>query len=428
MPDTTKTKLLLISLRDPFLDNDRVMPPLGIMSLHAYALQNGIDSTIENNFDINGIEKYHEFTHFGISCMTPEKKDAYAILHSVKKIFPKKIVIIGGPHARHYPDDCLKEPFDYVVTGDGEIALMSILSGAQGLTRVLDMPISQEEMNKMPLPYREPRFLNQYNYYIQGIKATTVLTGKGCPMSCRFCEDARTKVRLYTSENVGRQIVQAKEAGYKGIMFFDDIFTVSIKRVSELAGEIAKHNVIYRCFGHATSMSDDMAKSLADSGCIETGFGAESGSQKILNIVNKKTTVAQNYKFVEICNRHLIKVKAFIVVGLPGENWETIEETQRFLDFLTSKRFVNSLGKEVSNDFDATIYFPYKGTQIRDSIDQKKNEFDLCFTNDPDSFNGFYKGKDGEAETTIRTSALSSNDIKTIQKDLLLKFKKNVIC
>lgn len=428
MPDTTKTKLLLISLRDPFLDNDRVMPPLGIMSLHAYLLQGGIDSTIENNFDVDNLEKYREFTHFGISCMTPQKKQAYAILNFVKKTFPGKIVIIGGPHATYYPGDCVKQPFDYVVTGDGEIALMSIVSGAQGLDRVLDMPVSQVEMNKMPLPYREPRFLNQYNFFVQGIRSTTVLTGKGCPMSCSFCEDAKTRVRLYTSENVGRQIVQAKEADYEGIMFFDDIFTVSLKRVFELAGEIAKHNIVYRCFGHAKNMSDDMAKSLAGSGCIETGFGAESGSQKILDIVNKKTTVAQNYEYVEICNRHLIKVKAFIVVGLPGENWKTIEETQRFLDFLTSKRFLNRFGKEVSNDFDAVIYFPYKGTLIRDSIDQNKSEFDLYFTSDPDSFNGFYKGKDGEAETTIRTSSLSGKDIKNIQTELLLKFKKKVLC
>jgi len=428
MSNKIKTKLLLISLRDPFLDNDRVMPPLGIMSLHSCVFQSGIDSTIENNFDVDNLEKYREFTHFGISCMTPQKKQAYAILHSVKKTFPKKTVIIGGPHATHYPDDCVKQPFDYVVTGDGEIALMSIVSGAQGLGQVLDMPVSQTEMNKMPLPYREPKFLNQYNFFVQGIRSTTVLTGKGCPMSCSFCEDAKTRVRLYTSENVGSQIVQAKEAGYKGIMFFDDIFTVSLKRVRELAEEIAKHNMVYRCFGHAKSMSEDMAKLLTGSGCIETGFGAESGSQKILDIVNKKTTVAQNYEYVETCNRHLIKVKAFIIVGLPGENWETIEETRRFLDFLTFKRFRNRFGKEVSNDFDVVIYFPYKGTQIRDSIDQNKNEFDLYFTSDPDSFNGFYKGKGGESETTIRTSALSGNDIKNIQKELLLKFKKKVLC
>jgi radical SAM superfamily enzyme YgiQ (UPF0313 family) len=67
----------------------------------------GIDSTIENNFDIADIEKYDEFTHLGISSMTPHKNQAYNIIHSVKKRFPAKIIIIGGPHANFYLEECL---------------------------------------------------------------------------------------------------------------------------------------------------------------------------------------------------------------------------------------------------------------------------------------------------------------------------------
>ncbi len=77
-------KLLLISLRDTFLDSDRVMPPIGIMSLQSYMLSIGIDSTIENDFDMDNIEKYSEYTHFAISCMTPQKVEAYKILRSIK--------------------------------------------------------------------------------------------------------------------------------------------------------------------------------------------------------------------------------------------------------------------------------------------------------------------------------------------------------
>lgn len=61
---------------------------------------------------------------------------------------------------------------------------------------------------------------------------------------------------------------------------------------------ITKHDIFYRCFGHARSMDEGMAKMLSESGCIEIGFGAESGSQKILDLIDKKTKVEDNIKFI----------------------------------------------------------------------------------------------------------------------------------
>lgn len=419
-------KILLVSLRDPFMDSDRVMPPLGVMSLQSYLMSLGIDSTIENNFDLANIENYSEYTYIAISCMTPQKIEAYNILRAIKSIDKSKKVIIGGPHAKYYLEDCLKEPFDYVVVGDGEYALKSIVEN-QADGRVINIPINEEEMNKLPIPYRDPKFLSQYSFTIQGINTSTVLTAKGCPMRCAFCEDAGTRVRLYYPENIDRQINDIVKAGFNGIMFYDDIFALSKKRVNELSKVIGKYNISYRAFGHAKSMDNDMASMLSNSGCIEMGFGAESGSQKILDIINKKTKIEENIRFVEICNKHNIKVKAFIIVGLPGEDLSSINETKKFLDFLTSNKFINKFGKEITNDFDITIYFPYKGTAIRDSIDKNNKDFDIYFTRNPDEMLGFYKGINGAAENVVRTSKLSSEEINKIQKELLNEYKKRVI-
>ena len=419
-------KFLLVSLRDPFMDSDRVMPPLGVMSLQSYLMSLGIDSTIDNNFDLANIENYSEYTHIAISCMTPQKIEAYNILRAIKSMDKNKKVIIGGPHAKYYLEDCLKEPFDYVVVGDGEYALKSIVEN-QADGRVINIPINEEEMNKLPIPYRDSKFLSQYSFTIQGINTSTVLTAKGCPMRCAFCEDAGTRVRLYYPENIDRQINDVVKAGFNGIMFYDDIFALSKKRVNELSKVIGKYNIVYRAFGHAKSMDNDMASMLSNSGCIEMGFGAESGSQKILKTINKKTTVEENIRFIETCNNHNIKVKAFIILGLPGEDESTIKETVKFLDILTANKFNNKFGKQITNDFDITIYFPYKGTIIRDSIDKNNKDFDLYFTRNPDEMLGFYKGLNGTAEHVVRTSKLSSEDINKIQKELLREYKKRVI-
>ena len=419
-------KLLLISLRDPFLDSDRVMPPLGVMSLQSYMLSLGFDSSIENNFDLDSVEKYSGYTHFAISCMTPQKSQAVEILHGIKSGLKNKTVIIGGPHAGFYLEDCLKEPYDYIIRGDGEYSLKAVMEGRAG-QRVLDMPVSSGEMNELPVPYREPEFLKQYNFDIQGISSSTVLTAKGCPMSCAFCEDAGTKVRLYNPRNIDRQIRDVLNAGFKGIMFFDDIFAISKKRVRDLAPVIGKHGAPYRCFGHAGKMDDEMAGLLSESGCVEIGFGAESGSGKILEAIGKRVTVEENMKFIEICNKHKIKVKAFIILGLPGENLFTVNETRKFLDALMSNKFTNSFGREITNDFDITVYFPYRGTKIRDSMDKNPGSYDISFTRNPEDLKGFYKGKGGEAEIAVRTSRLGSSLIQKIQRELLAEYKARVI-
>jgi anaerobic magnesium-protoporphyrin IX monomethyl ester cyclase len=422
----TKTKLLLISLRDPFLDDDRVMPPIGVMSLHSFIVEHDIECVIENDFQVDDLEKYQTFTHFGISCMTPQKAQLYDFVSAIKSRFPDKKVIVGGPHPTIYLEECKKYPFDHIVLGDGELALLSILKD-DNPKQVISMPYDEKEMNEFPIPYRHPDFLKQYSFDIQSINSTTILTSKGCPMSCAFCEDANTRVRYYSPEYVGKQIVEAKAAGFKGLMFFDDLFAISVKRVQALTEEIIKHNLPYRCFGHARIMNERIAELLASSGCIEMGFGAESGSQKILDIVNKKTTVKQNYEFVKICNDQKIKVKAFIILGLPGEDQSTVDETDKFLDFLMDQSFINRFGREVTNDFDITIYFPYKGTKIRDSIDNGESTYDLSLIENPSNMSGFYKGKGGSSEIVIRTAAFTSDQLHDKKQGLWDKHKSKVV-
>ncbi|MFA5272176.1 MAG: radical SAM protein, partial [Candidatus Omnitrophota bacterium] len=207
----------------------------------------------------------------------------------------------------------------------------------------------------------------------------------------------------------------------------NDIFTLTFKRVEELTNEIVKYGVYYRCFGHSRKMTEQMASILSNSGCIETGFGAESGSQKILDTVGKRTTVEDNKRYIVICNKLGIRVKAFLMIGLPGENMETVKKTEGFIEFLLSKSFRNRFGKMITNDFDLGIYFPYKGTHIRDSIDMNKKEYDLFFMNNPDAHQGFYKGRKGKAEGTVATSKISCHEIADIQKGLLSKYKRYVI-
>ncbi|MBF0134350.1 MAG: B12-binding domain-containing radical SAM protein [Magnetococcales bacterium] len=414
---------LLVALRDPFLDSDRIMPPMGIMALHAYLMSRNIPSKIENNFDLNAMEHYRSYSHICISCMTPQKSEAYAILQAVKRNLPKTAVVIGGPHASFYLEECKTQPFDYIVVGDGELALEEILSGRAGGQKVLEYNITEQQMNTFPPPFRGKEFLNQYAFHFQGIRASTILTAKGCPMSCTFCEDARTRVRMYSPDYVGVQIKEIKEAGYQGIMFFDDVMTLSKKRVRDLTQEIAKHEIFFRCFGHARTMTGEIADMLKKAGCIETGVGMETGSQRILDAVQKKTTVEQNRQYVLTCNARGIRVKAFFILGLPGENAESIAETERFLHFLMEQKITAYNGKIIHNDFDMTIFFPYSGTEIRRRMDAGDTDIDLMLTQNPDLKKGFYKGAQGSSEIVVQTRGMSADALTETQKRLLSTYK-----
>ena len=174
----------------------------------------------------------------------------------------------------------------------------------------------------------------------------------------------------------------------------------------------------FRCFGHANTMTEEFAGLLADSGCVEVAFGAESASQKILDIANKGTKVERIYEFIEnvICTG--MSVKAFFVIGLPGETEETFKETY---DFIKRHRSECSY----SFDFDLTVFFPYKGTLIGDAA-RNGGGFDIrprrgLNWSDIDS-NGYgaYKKKRGAADIVVETDGLAAERIEELQKGTLL--------
>ena len=92
-------------------------------------------------------------------------------------------------------------------------------------------------------------------------------------------------------------------------MFFDDLFCINTKRVKKLTEVIKPFNIKFRCFAHARNFTEKMAEMLSDAGCVEIGYGAESMSQGVLDSINKRTTVQQNYDLIKIAHKYGIRVK-----------------------------------------------------------------------------------------------------------------------
>ena len=402
MSNNRRNKVLIIIPQSTYLDDNFVFPPLGAMALKGYLDQAGICCDLEDGFDQQ--KDYSQYSHFGYSVITPNYPEALRIKIILGQAYPQAKHIVGGPHVANY--DVHNHGWDCVVQGDGQIPLQRFVQGDP--QKVYGRGKWLLKAEDIVAPWRDRTFLGKYHYLMQGkYKTTTVMSAYGCPMACAFCESARTKVRLKPAALIEKEVQDCVDCGFEAIMFFDDIFAINKKRVREMTSVLAGLPLHFRCFVHAKNFDDEIAQMLAEAGCVEIGYGAEHADQRILDNVNKKTTVQENYDVIRTAHRHGIRVKSFLMVGLPGENQETLAALEWFLQ---------SSGVD---DFDLGIYYPYQGTGIRDHLE----EYDLQIESTINTL-GYYKGKLGQAECCVRTSALSSEEILEAKNSLYQKYNK----
>ena len=376
----------MITPPSPFLDDDKVFPQLGPLYVKKFVEENS-----EHEVDVfHGVPSdFDGYDVVGFSCTTPQFQGALDMVQE------DKILVIGGSHPSHYP---VEKPFDHSIVGDGNDIFLNLLN--DGITKKTFCNTWSGCLDdKNSRPHRDESLLD-YVYYLDGHRTTTIMTARGCPNNCAFCEDAGSTLRLKDPEVVGSEMDECKELGFDAIMFFDDLFCLNNRRVKVLCDVIKPRKMPFRCFAHASNFNKEMARMLADAGCVEIGYGAESMTQSILDSVNKNTTVKQNWDIIEIAHEAGIKVKAFLMIGLPGESDLSCNNLLEFVE------------ESGVDDFDLSIFYPYKGTTIRRQL----KRFDLN-VNEGDSI-GFYKGVGGNAECVVSTSELSSSDIVKWKNDI----------
>lgn len=415
-------RLLLLSCRSPFVDDSKVYPPLANLYLKSAvnAMCPEVDVRLgDDAYELGDLSPLAPFDVIGISVMTPQRQEALQLAQAVKARWPDKRIVAGGPHVMHYLGDLLAEPaFDYLVPHDGERALAAIVGARGPLPRVLSDKLSRAELAAQPRPDRTSEeavtLIRQYHYMLGGRRATTMLTARGCPEQCTFCEDATTLTRPSTIDTIREELNDIVRLGYSGVYIFDDLFALSLARIRPICDELQRRALIYRCNAQArcfTKHGDEMARALADTGCYEIAFGAESGSQQILDVTRKRCTVEQNYLTVAFAKRHGLKVKAFILLGLPGENRQSLAETEAF---------IRDSGID---DFQCAIYMPYKGTAIRRAIDANDPDDPIDLMVVPRGYDGEVTGsygiKGGATSSEVRTAALSENDLQAFRNYLV---------
>ena len=354
-------------------------------------------------------DRFEPYDAVGISIMTPQRAEAVKILKYIKSHDPDKKVVAGGPHAKYYFEEMMSEGWDHVIVNDGERAVLNLIDGTLAMVDFDSIPPNEYAQHAVkPARLENQEFLRTFNYRLGDRDSTTLMTARGCPEHCTFCEDAKSSIKWTPFDLVIEELDDIVGMGYKGVYIFDDIFSLIKKKAEPTARAMKERDLIYRCNGQARLFNEDFAQMLAETGCHEIAFGAESGSQKILDNIKKRCTIEQNYEFVRLCNKYGITCKAFLMLGLPGEDEETIKATERFIETAGI------------NDFQLAVYYPYKGTQIRDSIDRGEDGFDLKFMGEG---LGAYGQAGGSSESVVATEAFTAEQLLEHRDRIVKEFR-----
>ena len=312
--------------------DDRLDPPLGLMYIAAQIRKDGwhdvkiTDLCMVDRTEWGKVIGYADI--YGITVFSASLYLAKQIYYIAKKNNPTSLVVVGGPHPTSLPEETC-EFFDCVVKGEGEYAFHPFI----GANPIMMAP-QIENLDELPLPARDLVDIRAYTRKVAGIKATSITASRGCPYVCAFCckDVFGHKVRYFSIPRVIEEIQSIINCyGIKAFIFYDDTFALDRKRFYPLCEALRKLKIVYRCNGDIRNNTYEDFRVLYDSGCREIAFGVESGSQKILDGINKRTTVEQNKLAIQNAKKAGLITKVFLMVGNPGESAKTIEETKCFM-------------------------------------------------------------------------------------------------
>lgn len=393
-----KKSICLISPSSPFLIDDKVFPPLGLLFIGKELKDNGYRVYVHDG-ETKDIPQ--DFDIYGVSITTPQFPQAKEILAHIRS-FGGKQIVAGGPHASVDPESCAEAGFDNVVMQSGELSMQLV---DKYNCRMVDTPFTKDIH-----PDRSLIDIKKYKYEIDGRPATSIMTTRGCPYNCGFCCKINKKVKVYPADFVLDELRELKDVyGYKAFMFFDDLFIINTERLLKITDEIKKWDVLWRGFVRADLAARngvEIARRMYESGCREVGMGIESGSDKILRTINKGEDSDTLKRGIATLKAAGIRVKGFLIVGLPGESPETISETQRFLR------------ESGLDDMDFSLFTPYKKTPIYDN----KKKYDIEW-DEGELKHLWYKGRPDSYFSNVWTKALSREDLVSARTLLEKEFK-----
>lgn len=314
----------------------------------------------------------------GISMITLEYKNTYRLISNIKKLLPKTKIVVGGHHTTILKEKVLEEcqDIDFGVVADGEHTIIDICKNSHDLSTIKGLIYREDgsvifngerSVARNLDEYAFPRYIGfNLNAYSRQIP---IHSSRGCVERCTFCPNKvlGRKFRMRSVKDFVDEIEYWYERDYYQFAIDDDNFTLKRQRVYNICDEIQSRglkNLFIRCSNgiRADRIDKPMLQRMKEIGVREVGFGVDGGNNKVLKLLKKGETFERIEQAVKDACEVGLDVKAFIIVGTPGETKEDIEDSIRFAMKYPIARV----------NFNNAI--PYPGTEMYDYV-AKNNLF-----------------------------------------------------
>lgn len=364
----------------------RPYPPLGILYISSYLKARGFAVSV---FDTT-FSKPDAFQAY-LAHNKPPVVGNYANLMTRPQVLRQirlckaygAIVVVGGPDPANYVDEYLQHGADVVVIGEGEQTLEALLlhfaqAGLTGLDDIsgiayrlaegevkytLARPYLQD-LDAQPFPDRDAIDMEAYVRVWRthhGRGAVSIITARGCPYKCTWCSHAvyGYSHRRRSPKNVADEVAHILEHYQPDMLWYaDDVFTIKPSWLFAYAEELKRRGirVPFETISREDRLNEDIIRTLAEMGCFRIWIGSESGSQRILDAMQRRTNAERVKEMVQLLQRYNIEAGMFIMLGYDGEEVSDIEVTVEHLKSAPPDKLLT------------TLAYPIKGTPYYERV------------------------------------------------------------
>lgn len=364
--------------------------PLGILYLASYLNKKGIDTVAYNadctletkervltyserffsagNYlqNLSGSDVWEEITKvivkekpelIGITALSEALGSVKKIIKIAKKINPETKIVTGGPHARIDYEYLINElGSDFVIIGEGEVPLLKLVNDLKENVTISPIPslfyknIKRDscrervqncrlDINNLPIPDIKYHYNFFENYNDVPMKLSISTSRGGCIYSCSFCycSKFKEKMRWRSATNIFNEIRYfVDNYDTKKIFFVDDTFTCNKRLIEKLCSLLINSNIDIKwtCTTHAKNLDNSLLNLMKQSGCTSIHLGVETGSERLLNFLNKNLTIEDIFRTSELIRNNNIELRLFFMVGFPTETSEDIDKSIALLKAL----------------------------------------------------------------------------------------------
>ena len=327
------------------------------------------------------------FNYLSKMCLLRMRAAAFKMIEMAKS--RGCMVILCGADVTDHHQEYLAKGADYCIIGEGEETLLELLdqlSGKKAAAQIVGVASRYTlhvtrrpditDLDKLPFPAWDLVDIEKYRSIWMkrhGYFSMNMVTTRGCPYHCNWCAKPiwGQRYNSRSPENVVAEMKWLKENfAAEHIWFADDILGLKPNWIERFAALLREADAVipFKCLQRADLVNEKTAAALARAGCKTVWIGAESGSQKVLDAMDKGDTVADIYNAARLLHAHRIEVGFFLQFGYPGETWEDVQKTLRMVHDCAP----DDIGISVSYPLPGTKFFE----RVKLELGEKRNWID----------------------------------------------------